>query len=302
MMELKINKSGQTPSKRNFQKLTTIEKILLAASCLDIKPNEEIYRLTLFGIVQTHIENLTEEALQGTLHKSIYFTRTSNGNYKLTQGGLLKIKEFENSNIKKISKSSYFKFIKNVGTDKYSVTIDSLNQKYIPEKNDEKFTSAEIVNFLSNKEINTKSDSKPLRLLNWIIQENYSWNIWNSDFYEEEDGFVEGKQVLSLHNRIERNRKVVDLLKANRLKKDPNLKCEICNFSFIEKYGDWGEGYIEAHHIKPLSTIKEETKTKIEDLILVCSNCHRMLHRIRPWKDSLNIIRKSIRRRADSFT
>ncbi|MBK8394983.1 MAG: hypothetical protein IPL26_07005 [Leptospiraceae bacterium] len=64
MMELKINKSGQTPSKRNFQKLTTIEKILLAASCLDIKPNDEIYRLTLFGIVQTHIENLTEEALQ----------------------------------------------------------------------------------------------------------------------------------------------------------------------------------------------------------------------------------------------
>ena len=201
-MELKINKSGQTPSKRNFQKLTTIEKILLAASCLDIKPNDEIYRLTLFGIVQTHIENLTEEALQGTLHKSIYFTRTSNGNYKLTQGGLLKIKEFENSNIKKISKSSYFKFIKNVGTDKYSVTIDSLNQKYIPEKNDEKFTSAEIVNFLSNKEINTKSDSKPLRLLNWIIQDNYSWNIWNSEFYEEEEGFVEGKQVLSLHNRI----------------------------------------------------------------------------------------------------
>ncbi|GAB6158809.1 hypothetical protein JCM39194_20090 [Desulfotomaculum varum] len=43
------------------------------------------------------------------------------------------------------------------------------------------------------------------------------------------------------------------------------------------------EGYIECHHTIPISEYAKEIKTRVSDLALVCSNCHRMLHRRRPW-------------------
>jgi len=48
-------------------------------------------------------------------------------------------------------------------------------------------------------------------------------------------------------------------------------------------YGDLRKGYIEYHHTIPLSQYGEVKITNIDDLCLVCSNCHRMLHRKRPW-------------------
>ncbi|MEA2118122.1 HNH endonuclease [Halovibrio sp. HP20-50] len=48
-------------------------------------------------------------------------------------------------------------------------------------------------------------------------------------------------------------------------------------------YGTHGEGFIECHHIQPLYTLDAESKTKISDLALLCSNCHRMVHAKRPW-------------------
>jgi predicted HNH restriction endonuclease len=33
----------------------------------------------------------------------------------------------------------------------------------------------------------------------------------------------------------------------------------------------------------PVSTLRPGTKTKLADLALVCSNCHRMIHRRARW-------------------
>ncbi|MCW5921401.1 MAG: HNH endonuclease [Saprospiraceae bacterium] len=60
--------------------------------------------------------------------------------------------------------------------------------------------------------------------------------------------------------------------------------CQICGFDFQQVYGKVGEDYIEAHHTLPLSEIEnEQTQTQIEDIALLCSNCHKMIHRKRPW-------------------
>lgn len=56
------------------------------------------------------------------------------------------------------------------------------------------------------------------------------------------------------------------------------IRCEICEFDFAKSYGERGEGYIEVHHRTPLHA-SGSTRTELSDLILVCSNCHRMLHR-----------------------
>ena len=57
-------------------------------------------------------------------------------------------------------------------------------------------------------------------------------------------------------------------------------KCMICGFDYEMTYGPLGKNYIEVHHVKPLSTLDEEKAINPEtDLICICANCHRMLHR-----------------------
>lgn len=58
------------------------------------------------------------------------------------------------------------------------------------------------------------------------------------------------------------------------------LTCNVCGFNFEAVYGERGADFIEVHHIKPISTFEEEQHVDPkEDLITVCSNCHRMIHR-----------------------
>ena len=54
----------------------------------------------------------------------------------------------------------------------------------------------------------------------------------------------------------------------------------ICGFDFEAFYGEAGRNFIEVHHIKPLSSLDEEIMIDPEkDLVCVCSNCHRIIHR-----------------------
>lgn len=99
----------------------------------------------------------------------------------------------------------------------------------------------------------------------------------------EELTFPEGKEKFLLHKSKERNKDLVRKAKELYFKKDNNLSCQNCGFSFFNEYGEIGKGFIEAHHIVPISELIEETNTKIEDLAMLCSNCHRMVHRERPW-------------------
>ncbi|MCD7806975.1 MAG: HNH endonuclease [Lachnospiraceae bacterium] len=74
-------------------------------------------------------------------------------------------------------------------------------------------------------------------------------------------------------------------------------RCAICGFDFEETYGKLGKGFIEVHHIKPLSEINEEVVVNPEtDLICVCSNCHRMLHRFKDYIIEADELKKMIKR------
>lgn len=97
-------------------------------------------------------------------------------------------------------------------------------------------------------------------------------------------GFPEGKLKEKLHLSRERNRELVRQAKLLGLDRDGRLKCACCGFDFFATYSEVGRDFIEAHHTKPVSTLHENgEESKIDDLALVCSNCHRMLHRKRPW-------------------
>jgi hypothetical protein len=102
---------------------------------------------------------------------------------------------------------------------------------------------------------------------------------------DEEDSVVamfgyEGRRRLRTHWRRERRPKLIRAKKDVALHKFGNLSCEVCAFVFTSRYGDHGSGFVECHHRQPLSKITDEgKKVTLDDLALVCANCHRMLHR-----------------------
>jgi 5-methylcytosine-specific restriction protein A len=104
-----------------------------------------------------------------------------------------------------------------------------------------------------------------------------------SDIDDDFQDAPEGRILTRLHKRRERNRKLVARKKAQTMKSKNALACEACGFDFKKKYGDRGDGFIECHHTKPLETLTAGHRTHLNDLALVCSNCHRMIHRGRPW-------------------
>lgn len=92
----------------------------------------------------------------------------------------------------------------------------------------------------------------------------------------------EGRAMLVAHYRRERNRPLRQAKLQFVLASGGQIRCEVCGFSFGARYGELGEGFVEVHHVLPLHA-SGETITRLQDLALLCSNCHRMIHRARPW-------------------
>lgn len=146
------------------------------------------------------------------------------------------------------------------------------------------FIKQELIRTINNEKQNIYSESISNELkkeLNNILVKEIEATNYN--IYEEES-FNEGNKKLEIHKTRERNPKVISRAKELfKIKNNNRLFCEICGFDFEEKYGEIGKDFIEGHHTIPISDMNENDKTKIEDIIMVCSNCHKMIHRKRPW-------------------
>ena len=93
----------------------------------------------------------------------------------------------------------------------------------------------------------------------------------------------EGALLTRTHLTRERSAKLVAAKKQDVLQRHRKLACEACGFCFGTFYGKVGEAFIECHHRRPLSELTAKGRTRLEDLALVCANCHRMIHARRPW-------------------
>jgi 5-methylcytosine-specific restriction protein A len=118
------------------------------------------------------------------------------------------------------------------------------------------------------------------------IREHYSILV-PADIVDDDDGGVaEGGILLAVHRRYERDKEIVRKKKRRVFERQVALVCEVCGFDFAVTYGDHGREFAECHHTKPVSSMTPSDKTKLDDLSIVCANCHRMLHR---GKDLLSI-------------
>jgi len=87
----------------------------------------------------------------------------------------------------------------------------------------------------------------------------------------------EGKQYVSETTFRKRNMSLIDAKKSSS-----DYKCEVCGMNFEEVYGKIGKDYIIAHHKNPIGGRRGSSKTTMDEIALVCSNCHDMLHRKNP--------------------
>jgi len=94
----------------------------------------------------------------------------------------------------------------------------------------------------------------------------------------EEYCALEGKAQLRHHVTKERSAALIKAFKSQLT----DFSCAVCGFSFEQTYGALGAKYIEAHHALPVASLTAQTKMSVSDLVAVCSNCHRMLHRADP--------------------
>lgn len=86
-----------------------------------------------------------------------------------------------------------------------------------------------------------------------------------------------------LHMRIERNAKAAKLAKLHH-----GLVCQACSFDFAAIYGKLGEGYVEAHHRRPLASLqpgRAVTYDVATDFAVLCANSHRMARRMEDPSD-----------------
>jgi len=119
------------------------------------------------------------------------------------------------------------------------------------------------------------------------------YQAWGGEISQAGKKAEEGQRRLVTHQRIERNRKLIEDKKSAFRKEHGRLYCEVCETDFESMYAElWNERAIEAHHLKPLSQLDLPVITTLEDLILVCSNCHKLIHQTADVETNLKRLQK----------
>jgi hypothetical protein len=102
----------------------------------------------------------------------------------------------------------------------------------------------------------------------------------NTHFDQTYDGIeaLEGKEYQRYVKSRQREARLSKRKKAQVLSKHGKLVCEVprCGFDFSKTYGVM---YAHVHHLNPLSKRAQGGEnTSLDDLAIVCANCHAMIH------------------------
>ena len=87
-----------------------------------------------------------------------------------------------------------------------------------------------------------------------------------------------------------------DRLSVEHCLRRDQFRCQVCEMSFREVYGEIGSGFAEAHHVLPLTQLAESVAPSSHDLVTVCANCHRMLHRLAGEEGDIARLRRMFHR------
>lgn len=119
------------------------------------------------------------------------------------------------------------------------------------------------------------------------LSEAWAAHLGKTDFAlgkgDPELGAMEGGQRTRfiIHRARERALREAKLAQARTRSPDGRLRCEVprCGFDFEAVYGTCGAGFAHVHHLKPLAEAAGPAVTRLDDLAVVCANCHAIVHR-----------------------
>jgi 5-methylcytosine-specific restriction endonuclease McrA len=119
---------------------------------------------------------------------------------------------------------------------------------------------------------------------------------------DDEVSVLEGERRLRLIAHRKRERALRDAKIAAALRaQNGRLQCEVprCEFDFYQVYGETGRGYAQVHHLEPIGKRSVPSSTSLKQLIVVCGNCHAMIHRGGECREIRDLIPRT-RKRAKS--
>lgn len=119
-------------------------------------------------------------------------------------------------------------------------------------------------------ELSHLSREQHLQLCNGIIASEKTW----PDELNSGHAFIEGSVRSVLVNAYER-----DASARRRCIEYYGESCIVCCFNFFDFYGADAAGFIQVHHLVPLSLIGRSYRVDpIKDLRPICANCHAVVH------------------------
>jgi len=183
--------------------------------------------------------------------------------------------------LEKLGYAEYFK-IKNMGFFK----LTKSGEKYLNE-------NKELIKYLLN---NPFEYNEIKNLFDEAVKNNKEKRKIN--IFDENIIITEGNEKIIYQKTYERSKKLREYA-IEYYKKNGEIICDICCFNFKEFYGKLGEGFIEIHHLKPIFMFEgEDLNKKIEEalknVVPVCSNCHRIIHRNRMQPVSIETMKKYV--------
>lgn len=99
----------------------------------------------------------------------------------------------------------------------------------------------------------------------------------------EEPAGREGKLLTRIHAYKERDRAFAKRVREYyRQKNKGYLSCEACGMMPNQVYGAQGESCMEAHHKVPIEQLQPDSVTLVNEMAVVCANCHRIIHSNKP--------------------
>ena len=90
---------------------------------------------------------------------------------------------------------------------------------------------------------------------------------------------VEGRFLTRTHVYRERDRTFAKHVRAHYAAlADGAVQCHACGTMPTDTYGPAGDSCLELHHKTPIAQLQPDSVTAVDDMALVCSNCHRVIH------------------------
>ena len=153
-----------------------------------------------------------------------------------------------------------------------------------------------------------------INTIKYLLQNNFCWDDLRISFKKINSENFKGKKIDDFDENLVISEGSKHLIETHVYKRSSTLRdyaikfykhsdgriiCNACDFDFNQAYPKVGDSFIEMHHIKPIFKLHDENiikflKDAVKDVIPVCSNCHRMIHRNRKYPLEINALKKLI--------